>query len=117
MSSYFIDPIKIKAQLNIDLDYNDEDEYLLMLGDVAVKAVENHIDCPIDRFVDDDGELEAPLLHACLLMIGTLYQNRESVSFTQGYKVPHAYEYLLQPYIQYDHRKPEELSEDESGSV
>lgn len=103
----YIDIDVLKKHLNIDLEYNDDDEYIMMLADVAIKSVENHIDCPISSFEDEDGDLEAPLKHACLLMVGTLYQNRESVTFAQSYKIPHAYEYLLQPYIQYDKSKIE----------
>lgn len=102
---------EIKRQLNIDNDYHDEDEYLLSLGEVAQRAVENHLDCPLERFIDEDGNLEAPIKQAALLMTGTLYQNRESVSFSTGYVIPHAYEYLLQPYIQYGHHKPDEEKE------
>ena len=102
---YFIDIDIIKRHLNIDKDYCDEDEYLMMLADVAIRSVENHIDCPLDRFIDCDGELEPPLHHAALLLIGDLYMNRESVAFGQSYKIPHNYEYLLSPYINYFHPK------------
>lgn len=98
---YYIDIDVIKTHLNIDKDYCDEDEYLMMLADVAIRSVENYIDQPIDKFIDGDGELESPLMHAALLLVGTLYQNRESVAFGQSFKIPHAYEYLIQPYVNY----------------
>lgn len=96
----YIDLDLIKNQLNMDLSYTDEDEYLLMLADVAVKAIENHIDHPIEDFVED-GQLEAPLQHAALLLIGNYYQNRESVTYGTVMQVPHGYEYLLHPYIDF----------------
>lgn len=92
---------QIKAHLNIDEDFHDEDQYLMSLADVAVKAIENHIDTCICQFVHD-GELEAPLLHAALLLIGNYYMNRESESIGHIVNtVPHGYEYLLQPYREY----------------
>lgn len=100
-SNIYIDLDTIKRHLNIDPDYTDEDEYLMNLSEVAVTAIENHIDSPISRFIHD-GELPAPLLHAALLLIGNYYQNRESESI--GHIVntlPHGYEYLLQSYIDY----------------
>lgn len=95
-----IDLDLIKRQLNLDLSYDEEDEYLLILADVAVRAIENHIDCPIDEFVYD-GQLDPPLQHAALLLIGNFYQNRESVTYGAVLQVPHGYEYLLHPYIDF----------------
>lgn len=102
MNSY-IDLDLIKTHLNINLDFHDEDEYLLMLADVAVKSIENYIDCPITKYVDD-GCLEAPLQQAALLLIGTYYQNRESVTFGTAMPIPHGYEFLLTQYINYESR-------------
>lgn len=99
---------EVKRQLNIDADYHEEDEYLMSLAEVAQRAVENHLDCPLERFEDEDGQIEPPIRQAMLLEVGTLYQNRESVSFSQGYAIPHSFEYLLQPYVQYGHAKPDE---------
>ena len=90
----------IKTQLNIDLDYCDEDEYLLTLSDAAVRTVERYIDHDIDDYVED-GILEAPLQQACLLLISTWYQNRESVAYGAPMKLPHGVDYLLQTYIDY----------------
>jgi len=99
----FLDLDVIKRHLNINFDYHDEDEYLLMLADVAFRAIENHIDDSLEKFVYD-GQLDPPLVHAALLLIGTYYQNRESVTFGTAMPIPHAYEYLLTPYINYESR-------------
>lgn len=56
----YIDLDLIKTHLNIDLDYTDEDEYLLTLADVAVRSIANHIDQPVEHFLED-GELDAPI--------------------------------------------------------
>lgn len=56
----YIDLDLIKTHLNIDLDYTDEDEYLLTLADVAVRSIANHIDQPVETFLED-GELDAPI--------------------------------------------------------
>lgn len=98
----YIDVDLIKAHLNIDLDYCDEDEYLVQLAEVAIVAVENHIDRPIETVLDIEGNLPEPLKFACLLIIGTWYANRESVTYGVANKIPHSYEYLLNPYINYD---------------
>lgn len=92
---------QIKAHLNIDPDFTDDDEYLMTLADVAIKAIENHIDHSIEQFCHD-GVLEAPLQHAALLLIGTWYMQRESISIGHIVAVPeHCLDYLLMPYIDY----------------
>ena len=40
----FLELSQIKKHLNIDTDYIDDDEYLLFLYDVAVDAIQKHID-------------------------------------------------------------------------
>lgn len=93
----------IKQQLNIDLDYESEDLYLLTLADVAVKAIENHIDHPIDDYIVD-GQLDSALQQAALMLIATWYQNRESVAYGAPMKLPHGVDYLLESYIDYAHK-------------
>ena len=101
-SNIYIDLDTIKRHLNIDPDYTDEDEYLMMLADVVVRAIENHIDSSISRFVDESGNLDPALQHAALLLIGNYYQNRESESVGHIVNtIPHGYEYLLQSFIDY----------------
>jgi hypothetical protein len=69
---------------------------------VAETSVENHIQiCLQELAAIYGGELPTPIQHASLLLIGTLYMQRESIAFGQAVPVPHAYEYLLQPYVKY----------------
>ena len=61
----------------------------------TVNIYSKHIDCKYENILGEDGEIPTPLLQAMLLMIGNLYQNRESVSFTNTSEIPFAYDYLL----------------------
>lgn len=61
-------------------------------------SIENYIDRDITQYAED-GQLEAPLEHAAFLLVGTWYQNRESVTYGTPNKVPHGLEYLLQSYV------------------
>lgn len=94
----YIDLDEIKQHLNIDLDYHDEDEYLLRRADAAIRMIENRIDQPIDNFVYD-GELDAPLVDAALLLIGTRYNYRESIAVVNTVQIQHGVEDLIRPYI------------------
>ena len=48
-----------------------------------------------------DGCIPTPLLHAMLLMIGNLYQNREIVA-NKTTPLPFAYQYLIDLYRNYN---------------
>lgn len=97
----FLSLEETKKHLNIDADFKDDDNYIESLISVAETIVQKHIDCKYENILGEDGEIPTPLLQAMLLMIGNLYQNRESVSFTNTSEIPFAYDYLLSLYKQY----------------
>lgn len=101
----FIELDDLKAHLNIDKEYTDEDKYILDLWDAAVAAIERYIDHPIADYLED-GQLIPDLQHAAKLLVATWYMNRESVAYGNPQKVPHSLEFLLQTYIDYYHDKP-----------
>lgn len=101
----FIELDDLKAHLNIDKEYTDEDKYILDLWDAAVAAIERYIDHPIADYLED-GQLIPDLQHAAKLLVATWYMNRESVAYGSPQKVPHSLEFLLQTYIDYYHDKP-----------
>jgi uncharacterized phage protein (predicted DNA packaging) len=91
----------IKKHLNINSDFTDDDEYLIGLESVAERVVEKNIDCDLSYYCNECGELEAPLLHAMLLLIGNYYANRESVAFANSTNVPYSYQYLIDLFRDY----------------
>ena len=95
----------IKKHLNIDSSFTDDDQYLLMLAEVAEKAVEKHID-NIEMFGNGQ-EIPLPITQAMLLIIGNMYANREAVAFTNSYEVPLCYQYLLSLYKDYSKKENE----------
>ena len=84
------------------IDNNDDDKYLADLITVAEDAVKTDLNlnslCEIE---DETGMLPASVIQAMLLLIGTLYANRESVTDGTPHTVPHSYEYLLDLNRQY----------------
>lgn len=90
-----------KKHLNIDADYKDDDSYIISLLLAAESAVERHIDNKLSLYVDERGELEAPLRQAILLLVGNLYANREPVAYSSAVEVPISYNYLLDLYKNY----------------
>lgn len=89
-----------KKHLQIDQDFKDDDEYILLLIQVAEDAVESNLNIPLASLLKD-GLLPKSVYHAILLMIGNLYANREPVSFTSATKIPYTLEFLLATYKHY----------------
>ena len=92
-----------KKHLNLEDDFIEDDDYISDLIDVSECVVENHIHQKlIDLAAANDGILYPSIIHACLLMLGNFYVNREIVSFsTKTLAIPFNYQYLLDPYINY----------------
>lgn len=93
---------QIKKHLNINDEFHDDDEYLVDLAMVAENVVQKHIDVELTDLEDGDGYIPSPLLQAMLLLIGNYYANRESVAFASAQPLPHAYEYLIALYKNYN---------------
>lgn len=91
-----------KKHLNIEDDFIEDDEYILSLIEVAESAVRVHIN---EDFADiaerNGGCLPPPILHAALLMIGNLYQNRELIG-NKVHELPYNYQYLIDLYKNYN---------------
>ena len=78
------------------IDHSDDDLLLADLITVAEDAVKRDLNLYSLKDIEDcTGMLPASVMQAMLLLIGTLYANRESVSYGQAHPVPHSYEYLI----------------------
>lgn len=98
---------QIKQHLNIDADYTMDDDYLIQLAEVSEQIVQKHIDEKLSDIAErEGGELPKPLLQAMLLMIATLYNSRESVSYgATPIEVPLTFNYILSLYKNYNNTK------------
>lgn len=92
----------IKKHLNLDEDFTDDDSYLEMLGNVVETVTERHIDDSFELIMlRDRGKFPDALMEAMLLLLGTYYNNRESVAFVSSSELPQSYLYLLSLYQNY----------------
>ena len=89
-----------KQHLQIDGDYTDDDEYLVLLIQAAEDAVSRHLDIPLNHLIQN-GVLPASIVQAILLLIGNFYANREPVSYGTVVKIPYTVDYLLSLYKHY----------------
>lgn len=85
-----------EVKKHLYIDHDDDNRYIADLITVAEDAVKTDLNldslCEIE---DETGMLPASVIQAMLLLIGTLYANRESVTYGTPHTVPHSYEYLL----------------------
>ena len=89
-----------KKHLNIDDDMTEDDEYILGLVDASVKIVERSVNDTFEHLAGVYGDVPAPLVSAALLMLGNLYQNRET-SGTKAQALPYNYDFLINLYRNY----------------
>ncbi len=76
------------------IDHNDEDALLLALIDTAIAACADYLNM---EAADLAVAVPAPVKSAALLLVGALYENRESMGERPFHKNP-AFEALLNPY-------------------
>ncbi len=81
-----------EAKLHCRIDHNDEDALLGALIATATTAVADYM-----NVTSVDSTAAAPVKSAALLLVGTLYEQRESQGDRQFYKNP-TFENLLNPY-------------------
>lgn len=90
----------VKKHLNVDFDADDD--LILNYTEAAEQAVERHLNIPLAHLAAKNrGCVPAPVQHAIMLMVGTMYANRESVSNQTLKEVPLCYKYLIDLYINY----------------
>ena len=90
----YLDLQQVKQHLIID--HNDDNQYLADLITVAEDVVRRDLNVYSPKELEDcGGMLPASVLHAMLLLVGTFYANRETVTYGNVHVVPHSYEYLI----------------------
>ena len=97
----YLDLDVVKKHLNLESSYTEDDEYILVLMDVAEQAVKVHVNESLETIAEKNGGcIPTPLFQAMLLQIGSLYQNREIVG-SKTTALPFGYQYLIDLYRNY----------------
>ena len=91
---------EIKQHLYVQFEADDA-----MLADMIQASediIQKYLNTTFDTLLNENGTLPFPIKQSIKIMVGNLYNNRESVSFNAyPSKIPYSYEYLLQPYKNY----------------
>lgn len=83
-----------ETKLHLRVDHDDEDALIEALMATATAACADYLNMPAADLVV---AVPAPVKSAALLLVGTLYEHRESQGDRQFYKNP-TFEALLNPY-------------------
>lgn len=88
-----------RKHLNLDDEFfTEDDDYILTLIEAAENAIGNEINRPLSECVNPaTGDLYASLKHAVLMIIGSAYNYRESITVQSIKDVP-LYDLLIGPY-------------------
>ena len=95
-----------QAKAHLLVEHNEDDLYISDLITVAEDVVRRDLNInSLCEIADENGMLPAGVIQAMLLLIGTMYNNRESISYAIPHIIPHAYNYLLDLYRNYTNTK------------
>lgn len=86
---------KAKQHLVLDESFRDDDQLIISYINAAESAVSKHLDRPLEECLVN-GRLDPSVENAVLLLLGSFYANRESVTFGKGIALCHGLEYLIQ---------------------
>ena len=89
---------KIKAQLRIEADFHDEDEWLEDAGETAEEAILELLNRSYTDLYEVYGRIPAPITHASLMLVASAYKDREKELVQQVYSNP-TFSLLLKPYM------------------
>lgn len=83
-----------RKHCNIDDDFHADDDYLLHLIEVAENAVAKNINRPLYACVGQDGLLPPTIRQQILILVATMYENREATAPIQMHKLPTSFDWL-----------------------
>ncbi|WP_457948204.1 head-tail connector protein [Enterobacter mori] len=101
-----LSPEEIKAQLRLDEDYTDEDNFLELLGRAVQARTENYLNRRLygadgGGVPEEDPEgliLSDDIRMGMLLLLTHLYENRSTVTEVEKVELPMSFNWLVGPY-------------------
>ena len=89
----------IKAQLRIELDFDDEDAILILYGEAAEDTLLNYVGMSYEEVMEKYGKMPMALVQASLMLVDNSYQHRSPASPQNMYFVLYGFDTLVKPYI------------------
>ena len=89
---------RIKQQLRIEQDFHEEDEWLEDAGETAEDAILEVLNRSYEDMYEVYGRVPAPVRHASLMLVASLYKDREK-DLVQEAHANTTFALLLKPYM------------------
>ena len=91
---------EIKKQCTIDPQFDEDNEFLIMLGDSAEDMTEQLLDRSLDELCASNGDLPAGLRHALRMLVDYFYSCQRG-SGESAPDVPNAIQMMIKLYRSY----------------
>ena len=88
---------EIKKQLNVDIDFHEDDDFLILLGESVEDIVSNIIDTSLDELVAKYGDMPAGVRHAMRMLVDYTYSQQRGSS-AESNDIPDAIMTILKLY-------------------
>lgn len=90
---------QIKQQVRVELDFHDEDDKLIRIGEGAEDTVLNICSRTYDDFISEYGKMPSAVVNASLLLVDVGYLQGTPISIQNMSVVPFAFDILIKPYM------------------
>jgi len=105
MANTYTTVAELKQHLNIEENFNDDNNYLLELISVSEMAVSDYLNGGLSgstvTFTVSGTTITAlpkTIKQACMLLAAHFYINRTPIAFTNSQEIPYTFQFLLNPY-------------------
>ena len=85
-----------------------EDDLLTLYGESAETIITELCRRTYHDFIDEYGEIPAPIKHASLMLVDVSYQNRSPLSMTSLSMVSYSFDQLIRPYLRLGEKQQNE---------
>ena len=92
----FVTLDKVRAHLNLDDYYTEDNEYIIHLINAAEEATAKRLNLKSLAYAVDphSGYLPDSIIHQILLLVGSWYAARETFSYQSVSQLPHSFDFL-----------------------
>ena len=105
---------KIKAQLRIEADFHDEDEWLEDAGEAAEDAILEVLNRSYTDLYEVYGRIPAPIRQTSLMLVDSLYQFRGKDAIQTLQSNP-TFALLLKPYMRLADKQSNNVNDNRYG--
>lgn len=90
---------QIKQQVRVELDFHEEDDKLIRIGEGAEDTVLNICSRTYDDFISEFGQMPSAVVNASLLLVDVGYLQGTPVCSQNMSAVPYTFDILIKPYM------------------